>query len=1128
MHVSRMLQAMLLSACLAFAAAQAAVAPAAVRAELEKIEDIRVLHRFTIQDLHDAKALALYLKGWQGPDRSVDVEDLLREAEDVYGVVRAVENGSIALQADIDANGANSPSAEQFALVQRVRGEVAARVNDFYARCTALKADLQKQVSQAAQGKVKWEVVSQPEPWQDAAREAGRLNGLTYGYTLRKEFFDLPEAEQTYALGKAAKAGLTFVLVSWAPACDWADLEPNAGAYDFAALDAMMTRLTRVGMKVRPMLASLSGNPPKWAVDKFGTDCQFTTAGKKASEKQQSGINIFHPATGEAYAKFLSAYAAHLKQKFPNAIEAVYVEGVQHETGAVPDESPAMDAYWKAWSKTDTPWRTPESILAVADSGEKKDLTPEQAAAQARAEACREQWLLDYIQKVSVGLKQGWPELTVQITTVNHDMHRIGNHTVEKSRDLYRLSQASPNPHTGATSPASLAILRSMANGRWLWHYFMPIGCGAKTGACNAQAPFFDVSTVAYNSGPGGFDRHIFPAGWFRYADWQLGDFGIGSYYLTPRRCQELSAMTLNTQPVRAEVAVLWSQTTLRRDVSYELHKEAIAWAHLLHRACVDFDYLPEQGLAERLKSFKVLVLPNTQSLTAATCGAIRQWVQNGGILLATGAPGMFDENGARRSDLPLADVFGADIAAMRTPAPVRPDMLYTGHPEGPFITTPPAPWMFQTNLTAALEPAAATPVAWYCGRENDVAITEQAFGTGKAILCGYPIGFLYWETAPYELVFGPTHHRQTASNHEQIQYEKWIARKMESLGVTRRAVALKGTFLRAQKTDDPEWTHTFRFSPKYGEYMYETEEPARSVFPFVRRRDGIDNTYVGLVNSEMNYFLERGYFVSTLTGGEATVAVVPELADGQQAVPKDAVVFDARLLVPVPATIQGKTVTFTAYVPLAQPAGFAIAPTGKVRLFGEAKVTGDAPDAIAARTAKYAGGKKLAGVEILDAGRIAAFLEARRGKTVTVGFGDTRYKPAADALAALLKAKYAIDCRLTGAGSRISCRWAYQDGFGYVTNGHEEAAAEILIGNCQDDALMWRYTWMWGVSDRYWLPLEINNTFPGAGRAVVMLSAPVATDGSGKSVGKKAGQQLIIGASFPGEALAAVEQMKR
>jgi len=64
----------------------------------------------------------------------------------------------------------------------------------------------------------------------------------------------------------------------------------------------------------------------------------------------------------------------------------------------------------------------------------------------------------------------------------------------------------------------------------------------------------------------------------------------------------------------------------------------------------------------------------------------------------------------------------------------------------------------------------------------------------------------------------------------------------------------------------------------------------------------------------------------------------------------------------------------------------------------------------------------------------------------------------------------------------------------------------------------MWRYTWMWGVNDRYWLPLEINNAFPGAGRAVVMLSAPVVTDGSGKPTGKKAGQQLVIGASFPGE----------
>ena len=167
-------------------------------------------------------------------------------------------------------------------------------------------------------------------------------------------------------------------------------------------------------------------------------------------------------------------------------------------------------------------------------------------------------------------------------------------------------------------------------------------------------------------------------AGWYRYSDWQLGDFGIGSYFLTPRRAQELAPVILNTSVAPADVAVLWSQTSLRRDATYELHKEAIGWGHLLRRAFVPFDFVPQYGLADRLASYKALILPNTQSMTPQTCDVIRRWVNGGGVLLGFGAPGIFDDKGTRRPTIPLADVFGADVASMRTPAPLEPDRLWS------------------------------------------------------------------------------------------------------------------------------------------------------------------------------------------------------------------------------------------------------------------------------------------------------------------------------------------------------------------------------------------------------------------------------------------------------------------
>lgn len=71
---------------------------------------------------------------------------------------------------------------------------------------------------------------------------------------------------------------------------------------------------------------------------------------------------------------------------------------------------------------------------------------------------------------------------------------------------------------------------------------------------------------------------------------------------------------------------------------------------------------------------------------------------------------------------------------------------------------------------------------------------------------------------------------------------------------------------------------------------------------------------------------------------------------------------------------------------------------------------------------------------------------------------------------------------------------------------------------------MMWRYVAHWPFNERHWLPIEVNRHFPGPGRAIVMLSAPILTDSSGKSVGKKADvQRLVIGASFPAEASQAV-----
>jgi len=968
-------------------------------------------------------------------------------------------------------------------------------------------------VTAAAREKVQWQVVSEPAPWADPARDADRRAGLQRGVHLEERwFFSLPPAEQEYALAKAQKAGIAYADVFWDPVSNWREMEPQPGRYDFSKVDTLLEALARHGMRACIMLRTLTGSPPQWHAEKFGRECRLYTIPedrRRRQPEQTLGINLFHPPTGEALGRFLTAYAAHLKERWGAQVEAIYVEGGQREIEAPEHVSAAMDAFWRAWSKTDTPWRTPESIL--------QDERPDKALA-ARAEMCREAWLLEYIRRVRAALAQGWREVRTQTMTANDDFHRLYGKATGRSRDAFALAQLTANPCLGTSSPACFHLFSSFARGRWLWSWAIHTGCGITAGADFSHAMLHGVSRITGGQILGRLTRHNYPGNWFRYRDQQFGGFSIGSYIAIPQRAQEIAPIVLNTQRAPAAVAVLWSQASRRLDRSHELFMGAMAWGHLLKRIHVGFDYIAESNLADALANYKVLILPNTQGMPAAAADAIRAWVQRGGAVLAFGAPGLFDELGRRREKLPLADVFGADLARMRVPGVIRPDNLETTHPEGSFVQPPPHPYKFSTDLFAALRPTTGTARAWYAGEENETAIVENTFGEGRALLCGVPIGHEYWESAPYEVAYGLTHHRQTNYNHEQKRYEQWVVKELGKLGVTREVTLPAGRFLRAQRGDDPDWFHTYRNGPEYSEYMFEEERPVRTVTAFVRRREGIDNTYVGLSHTEGNYFWERGYFRCTLSGAFITASVEPPGAG--------AVVFDARLRVPVPARQRGGRLEFETWLPLAQAAAFALAPGGKVRLFGEGKPTGIGAAELARRAAEYVSGEQLRDVEMLAAEEVRAFIAGLRGTSIVISCADARFKPAGVAVAQWLKQAYNVDSRITMAGPRVSCRKPYMDGFGYPYPGPEPVHAAILIGNCQDNGLMFKFVGI--TNDTAWVPLEVNQNFPGMGRALVALSSSVRTDGNGVIRKKDAPRQLVLGASFPGEALQAVAALKQ
>lgn len=100
------------------------------------------------------------------------------------------------------------------------------------------------------------------------------------------------------------------------------------------------------------------------------------------------------------------------------------------------------------------------------------------------------------------------------------------------------------------------------------------------------------------------------------------------------------------------------------------------AWAKLLEDARLQYDFVSyadvlENGLDPR--RYKVLILSRTLALSDQEAERIREYVRQGGHVIADHLPGRFDQHGRGRNRPALSDLFGG--AAI----PVLPDSLFGG-----------------------------------------------------------------------------------------------------------------------------------------------------------------------------------------------------------------------------------------------------------------------------------------------------------------------------------------------------------------------------------------------------------------------------------------------------------------
>src|SRR3954447_245172 len=120
----------------------------------------------------------------------------------------------------------------------------------------------------------------------------------------------------------------------------------------------------------------------------------------------------------------------------------------------------------------------------------------------------------------------------------------------------------------------------------------------------------------------------------------------------------------LRNEAPLARVALLHSEQTAAEHAGMapgDRHEDhMLGMYHSLVESRVPFELVHEAFLTpDRLDRFKLLIMADAAALSDAQCGAIRDYVNRGGSLLATFATSLFDEGGRRRENFGLADLFG-------------------------------------------------------------------------------------------------------------------------------------------------------------------------------------------------------------------------------------------------------------------------------------------------------------------------------------------------------------------------------------------------------------------------------------------------------------------------------------
>ena len=1068
---------------------------------LEDVERTRMLLGAAMWQVHDLRNFALYAGADPAPLAELD-----RESLRLYEAVKPIDYGAASLLAALDLGDDRTAPAD----LRFLQGELAALARQVLAHyrnaATQHQAARQRLLEGAAADGLAIRRIP-GKPWDDPIREWQRRHGVQIGWRTNVEpplgfreslWNRLQKLDIRYQLAKGRMLGVTCLTFK-DPVLRWDFVEPRKGRYDFRALDRMMGLAAENGMNVRLVLPTLGGRVPDWwlaerpqAIVKglkgeteyalnakvYAHDFMGPPHGGTGPWYRSRAVNLTDPPTRERFARCVQAIADHCRR-----------------TGHI------------------------GRIIAVS-----ADLFHAQRSWRVPEGADRRQFVLAHYRTLGDMLRKAFAPVPIELEVTDGEAHHVDlDYTAHEWRSM-GLTRVLGLPGVASETPFFEDLMRAVAADTAAERAGRPVDAGPFFYQ-HCEYGFGTMLSVNYFTsllrdglwsegwfGPEGILRWGYFPQVFTYNDRQLQWSAITNRYLGNRQAHLLGATLANTRVAPADVALLLPSSSLDTPNS-RTNRELVGWGWALTALKVQYDVLTEATLARGVPSrTRLLILPQATVLGSAHVAAIRTFVGNGGLLLASRVPGT---DGTKPS--PLADVLGCDVAR-RDGKPV--EVTQTGV-KGTWLQTTVARGMHSGKFNPvprpdegyprpdyrdgrakyripyqALAPAQGARAAAVYGT-GQPAIVDHRFGKGRALTLGYPYGhelvFADWTSIAFGKIYNGW-----ARDEQILGMVRWLRDELGRLGYARKTTVPEAWRFRLQRWEaaasslsypkgpdpaaGPAWAVPMSYlDPRPGHRIPQDHDAMDYAAELTwRDRSGLATRYLAVGNRESAYAGERGSVQFWLMPHTFRIRIDD---------PAIRRVVDVAAGVPVRLERDARGVSFATTVPPALGRVFAVSRSDAVELFQEQAFPGLSFEALEGSVARIAGRRPARPrSEVLHAADIHRWLQTHRGRKLTVACGQEAYRAAGERLARWLGRVHGIEAEATVDDGRFVVG---KHGFQVVFHPTE---AQVLVGNAwsSNQVASLDATWPYNTREAPATPsgrLTATYAWPGGERGIVALT---------------------------------------